>query len=270
MHRLIVAGICVFAAGSALDPSWAEPVLLGDEALKSAVIGKTVHLDTPFGVAIPITYHGNGLMSGKAGVLEYLLGAETDRGRWWVSDGRLCQKWFKWLDAKPNCMRVRQDGTRIFWQRDDGLTGTATITSGLAQGAEAAPRGLGGPVEASAPAAAPPATEPMRAARPAVPHHHHDPAPAVTATHVYRQEAARTTPGEGAVQHATAAQPPAAAPPEQERWCLPDTAAAEQPAPDLVMVARLAHTGGAVLPPMNACLAAEPALRYLARIGIAR
>jgi hypothetical protein len=111
----------------------------------------------------------------------------------------------------------------------------------------------------------------MRAARPAVPHHHHDPAPAITTTHVYRQEAARTTPGEaGEAQHASAALPAAAASIEQERWCLPDGAAAGQAAPDLVMVARLAHAGGAALPTMNACLAAEPALHYLARIGIAR
>src|SRR5262245_6148056 len=112
------------------------------------VAGKTVHLDTPFGVAIPITYHANGLMSGKAGILEYFLGAQVDRGRWWVSDGKLCQKWFKWLDAQPSCMRLKQDGNKIIWRRDDGLSGTATITSGLAPGAEAAPRGIGGPRQA--------------------------------------------------------------------------------------------------------------------------
>src|SRR5262249_12879425 len=106
---------------------------------------KTVHLDTPFGVAIPITYHANGLMSGKAGVLEYFLGAQVDRGRWWVSDGKLCQKWFKWLDAQPSCMRLRRDGDKVSWRRDDGLSGTATIPSGLAPGAGSAPRGVGGP-----------------------------------------------------------------------------------------------------------------------------
>src|SRR4026208_2247363 len=115
MRRSIVAGICVLAGWSAC----AEPVVLGDETLKQAIAGKTVHLDTPLGVAIPIAYHGNGLMSGKAGVLEYFLGAEADRGRWWVADGKLCQKWFKWLDAQPSCMRLRQDGSKIFWRRDD-------------------------------------------------------------------------------------------------------------------------------------------------------
>src|SRR5262252_10946775 len=122
-----------------------EPVELDNATLKETVAGKTVHLDTPFGVAIPITYHANGLMSGTAGVLEYFLGAQADRGRWWVSNGKLCQKWFKWLDAQPSCMRLKRDGDKITWRRDDGLSGTATIASGLALGAEAAPRGVGGP-----------------------------------------------------------------------------------------------------------------------------
>src|SRR5262249_37480761 len=123
----------------------AEPAVLGEETLRPALTGKTVSIDTPYGVAIPVTYHGNGLMSGKAGILEYFLGAEADRGRWWVADGKLCQKWVKWLDARRSCMRLWRDGDKIFWRRDDGLSGTATIAPGLALGADAAPRGLGVP-----------------------------------------------------------------------------------------------------------------------------
>jgi hypothetical protein len=162
MRRLIVAGICILAGWSA----YAEPVVLSDETLKQAVAGKTVQLDTPLGVAIPITYHGNGLMSGKAGVLEYFLGAETDRGRWWVADGRLCQKWFKWLDAQPSCMRLKQDGSKIFWKRDDGVSGTATIATGLPPGAEAGARGLGGPAQTPHLGQSLTATEPPERARP--------------------------------------------------------------------------------------------------------
>ena len=144
MHRHLIAGLCFLAASSAN----AEPVKLADAALKLAVTGRTVHLDTPLGITVPITYHGNGLMSGKAGVLSYILGADNDRGRWWVENGKLCQKWFKWLDAQPNCMQVQQEGQRIFWRRDDGVTGTATIVAGLSEGATAAPNGLGGPPHA--------------------------------------------------------------------------------------------------------------------------
>ena len=120
-RHLICAAVCAVVC----SPACAELVELGEEILKAMVAGKTVHLDTPFGVAIPITYHGNGLMSGKAGVLEYFLGAQADRGRWWVANGKLCQKWFKWLDAEPNCMHLKQEGNKILWRRDDGLSGPA-------------------------------------------------------------------------------------------------------------------------------------------------
>ena len=143
MHRHLVAALWLLAGGAAN----AAPALLDDDALKKVLPGKTVHLDTPLGVAIPITYHSNGLMSGKAGMLSYILGADNDRGRWWVEHGKLCQKWFKWLDAKPNCMHVRLDGQQVFWQADDGKSGTATIAAGLANGADAPPRGLGGPLK---------------------------------------------------------------------------------------------------------------------------
>jgi hypothetical protein len=140
--RVIIAALVLTSASARADR-----VALQGEALKQTLVDKTVHLDTPFGVAIPITFYKNGLMSGKAGMLEYFLGAGVDRGRWWVADGKLCQKWFKWLDAQPSCMQVQRDGQRIFWQRDDGVSGTATIAISLPPGAEGPPQGLGGPAE---------------------------------------------------------------------------------------------------------------------------
>jgi hypothetical protein len=100
------------------------------DAIKAAVIGKTVDLDTPLGTPITIVFKDNGTMSGSAGAaLSIYLGAAADRGRWWVADGRLCQKFFKWLEGETSCLRIRQDGRRIFWTRDDGKRGTATITA---------------------------------------------------------------------------------------------------------------------------------------------
>ena len=154
VRSMLIAGAFVFILHSA----HAEPVPLSGDMLQRAVAGRTVHLDTPLGVAIPITFHANGTMSGKAGVLEYFLGAEADRGRWWVAEGKLCQKWFKWLDAQPSCMRLQQDGDRIYWRRDDGVNGTARIVAGLPLGAEGKPRALGGPVPL------PQATEPAKKA----------------------------------------------------------------------------------------------------------
>jgi hypothetical protein len=88
MRWHLMLGVAVLTSSS----TQAERVTLRGDALTQALAGKSVHLDTPFGVAIPITFHGNGLMSGRAGALQYVLGAEADRGRWWVEEGRLCQK----------------------------------------------------------------------------------------------------------------------------------------------------------------------------------
>jgi len=275
-RHLISAAVAVLACW----PASAEPGELGDERLKQTVAGKTVHLDTPFGVAIPITYHANGLMSGRAGVLEYFLGAEADRGRWWIANGRLCQKWFKWLDAQPSCMRLKQDGNKILWRRDDGLSGTATIASGLPPGAESPPHGVGGPRPelTHSLAAAAPATEAAKTSPPPTPRR-------VTRTAAAPASAAGLgpalqphPPAVAAVAEpwpaADPARSPALAEPARqgvaERWCHAvgaDQASADA-APELVRIARLAYGGLALPSPPNACLAAEPPLQNLARAGI--
>ena len=35
----------------------------------------------------------------------------------------------RWFDGALHCLRLSQEGTRIFWRRDDGETGTASIAS---------------------------------------------------------------------------------------------------------------------------------------------
>jgi hypothetical protein len=108
----------------------AQMAALSGDAIKETVAGKTVDLDTPLGSPITVTYKENGSLSGTAGTaLGVYLGASSDRGRWWVDNGRLCQKFFKWLEGETNCLRLKQDGQRIAWTRDDGKTGTATITA---------------------------------------------------------------------------------------------------------------------------------------------
>ena len=245
---MLIAGVLALIHASA----HAEPVPLGGDMLQRAVAGKTVHLDTPLGVAIPITYHANGTMSGKAGVLEYFLGAEADRGRWWIADGKLCQKWFKWLDAQPSCMRLQQDRDRIFWRRDDGVTGTARIVAGLPLGAESAPRALGGPIPAL-PRATESAKGVTKAALPAAKPsasstkgpEHHWPAPP---------------------KHEMEASAPARVHVESDGsvgWC--------RSANDHTKVA--AHTiaiqvaaGAGLRGPTNACFAVRPALQDIARL----
>ena len=56
---------------------------MAGDALKAAVAGKTVFLDTPIG-ALPINYRQNGTMSGYSKALGVYVGTDRDSGRWWV------------------------------------------------------------------------------------------------------------------------------------------------------------------------------------------
>jgi hypothetical protein len=102
-----------------------EPSKLTGEALRQAVSGKTILLETPIG-PFPIRYRRDGTMTGQAPGFVASLGTEKDRGQWWVADGRLCQPWHRWLDAKQYCFKLLRVGAAD-WLRDDGLSGTATI-----------------------------------------------------------------------------------------------------------------------------------------------
>jgi hypothetical protein len=100
--------------------------LSGDE-IKETVAGAVVAVDTPLGATLPIHYGNDGRMSAEAGGLAYLLGSATDSGTWWISANRLCQKWRRWFDGAVHCLRLSQDGARVFWRREDGEEGTASI-----------------------------------------------------------------------------------------------------------------------------------------------
>ncbi len=116
--------ICAATAASA------EAVRLSGDTIRSTLTGSTLELDTPLGTTIPVRFSSDGLVSGEAtGSVASYLGAERDRGRWWVDSHRVCVKWFKWFDAAPRCLALRQHGMRIFWQAQDGQEGTATITA---------------------------------------------------------------------------------------------------------------------------------------------
>jgi hypothetical protein len=261
----------------------AEPVVLADEALEQAVAGKTVHLDTPFGVAIPITYQPNGRMFGKAGLLEYFLGASADRGRWWVAEGKLCQKWFKWLDAQPSCMRLTQDGRRLFWVRDDGLSGTATIAASLPPGAVTGPQGLGGPVDT--PGQSVVATQSSAASKPAnmlTPPSAVSPAPplivraatvASSQAHVGQSSFGAAVQPISLFKNWTLAVTYGRLGGEQDyQWChaaISTAAASRAAAPELILTARHHYVGGDVASKMRACLTAEPALQYVAKLALA-
>lgn len=138
-HALI--GAIVFAGAGAQ----AAPVPLSEDELKAAVAGKTVAIETPLGLPISVNYGANGIMTGTAGTaLAVYLGAPKDRGRWSIRNGKLCQKWFKWLGGDTTCLAIRQEGQKIFWRSDEGRTGTAMIEAGppVIEGASASGLGL--------------------------------------------------------------------------------------------------------------------------------
>jgi len=105
----------------------AEPIQLNGAAIQATLPGSVLKLDTPLGMVVPIKFGGDGLMSGDAGQLASYLGSQRDRGRYWLTDDRICYKWFRWFSGEQHCLTIQRDGQRIFWQRDDGETGTATL-----------------------------------------------------------------------------------------------------------------------------------------------
>ena len=96
-----------------------------DEAVRTLVSGRTILLDTPVGTQIPILFREDGSMRGKAGDLASYLGADIDDGKWWVSQGRLCQKFKVWFDKETQCLTLRQAGQIVHWSSDTGKSGTA-------------------------------------------------------------------------------------------------------------------------------------------------
>jgi hypothetical protein len=102
--------------------------LIGDD-IRQTVAGAVLEVDTPLGTKLPISYADDGRMSAEAGSLSYLLGSAKDNGNWWIASNKLCQKWRHWFDGAVHCLRLSQQGARIFWRRDDGEAGTAMIVS---------------------------------------------------------------------------------------------------------------------------------------------
>lgn len=117
----------VLALALLASPAAAE-ALSGDK-LKSFISGKRVYLAVPLGGEIPLNYRPGGTVDGSgeaAGLGRYM--TPKDRGRWWVSGNRLCQKWQQWYDGRTFCFTVTKLAeNRIRWVRDDGKSGVARL-----------------------------------------------------------------------------------------------------------------------------------------------
>jgi hypothetical protein len=100
---------------------------LSGDGLRTAVAGKTVHLETPIGT-LPINFGSDGSMSAKAGAVASYTGSASDNGSWWVTGEKLCSRWNSWLKGKTHCFTLQQDGRQVTWRSTDGMTGVATIS----------------------------------------------------------------------------------------------------------------------------------------------
>lgn len=112
---------------------------LSGAELSDLVAGATIEIDTPLGTRLPVRYGEDGRMSGQARGLASYLGSNADNGRWWVAGDQICHKWDRWFNADVQCLRVKVDGNKVQWARDDGTSGTATITSRVAAAAPTRP-----------------------------------------------------------------------------------------------------------------------------------
>ncbi len=102
------------------------------EALRQAISGRTVYVVTPLGIELPIRYYANGTMTSKSSAHLASMAGEnthTDYGRWWVANGRLCQRWQNWLNRQSYCYEMTITGRDVIWRRNDGRTGTARLGS---------------------------------------------------------------------------------------------------------------------------------------------
>ena len=153
MLRLILVGVLLGIASSA----WAGPLPLTGDALRQELVGSLLEIDTPLaGVVIPVRVSADGLVSGEAGPLASTLGAAHDRGRWWISNDRLCVKWFRWFEAQTRCITVEHEGTKIYWREEGGESGTATITKSSPEPAKVDPPTLIEVNQPSTPSTSPP------------------------------------------------------------------------------------------------------------------
>lgn len=131
MQKIVIILISLLFGAGVLN---AEPLVpkpqTGD--LRKTLSGRVVYLSTPIGMELPIRYNANGTMRAKSSAhLASMAGEDktTDYGRWWVTNGRLCQRWQNWLNRQAYCYDMTINGRSVNWRRNDGRSGTARLGS---------------------------------------------------------------------------------------------------------------------------------------------
>ncbi|WP_373502442.1 hypothetical protein [Aestuariivirga sp.] len=120
---------CSLAVALSVTPALAQGEPVKGAALKSFITGKRIYLATPLGGELPLYYRSGGIVDGSGeavGLGKYM--SPKDKGRWWVSGDRVCQKWKEWYDGRTFCFTLAKlPGNKVFWKRDDGKQGVARI-----------------------------------------------------------------------------------------------------------------------------------------------
>ena len=123
----IICPLLSLDGGSIIERAEAAELLSG-AMLRQNIPGARIQLDTPLGSVIPIAYGEDGSLQGRAGAVAFFLGAQRDRGKWWVEGSKLCHRWNTWFNGRVNCVRVyREADNRIEWVDQDGERGTGAI-----------------------------------------------------------------------------------------------------------------------------------------------
>lgn len=120
-------------AAMSFSPLWPTRAIaqeLDAAGIKKMVVGKTVRLQTPIGISLPLIYRQNGVVSGDiSGFSVASLFAPKEDGRWWINNNSLCQQWPSWYDGRQFCFKITAlSADQIKWLRDDGASGTAVIS----------------------------------------------------------------------------------------------------------------------------------------------
>jgi hypothetical protein len=105
-------------ASAGAKSSGSQPAMLA-----SLFAGRTLVVSSRYG-EIPMRFARNGTVAGSAQALGPL--AADDRGRWWISQQRICVQWQTWMNGQPHCFAIEMaGGSTLRWHADTGEEGLA-------------------------------------------------------------------------------------------------------------------------------------------------
>lgn len=126
---MTAAAFATLALSAPLSVTKAAEAALSGDGLRQAVSGKTVYLKIS-GFELPIQYSSRGTMKGSMSLVAAAFSrgdGSSDRGKWWIANDQLCQKWSSWMESRTYCYKFSLNGNAVRWVRDDGRSGTARI-----------------------------------------------------------------------------------------------------------------------------------------------